>query len=113
MAVPPDAFIGADSLTSDEPNVTVVGAGYLMLDFGVERAAWLEFESKDLLENPAQESAVQASISEYNFPWDGKTEKPIKYSNGIYRLQTNGELYEGVRFGWVFFNPAESKDVIP
>ena len=32
--------------------------------------------------------------------------KPLTaYANGVYRLETNTELYEGVRFGWIIFDP--------
>ena len=27
------------------------------------------------------------------------------YADGVYRLETNPELYEGVRFAWIFFDP--------
>jgi hypothetical protein len=27
------------------------------------------------------------------------------YANGVYRLETNPELYEGVRYAWIFFDP--------
>merc|ERR1719183_336976 len=65
-AIPPSSFINAESLTTGSPNVTVVGPGRLMLDFGVERAAWLEFTSGNL---GKQYADVKASVSEYAYPW--------------------------------------------
>ena len=48
VADPPSAFQGLDSLGSATPSVTLVGKGSLRLDFGVEHAAWFEFQSPDL-----------------------------------------------------------------
>lgn len=100
----PAAFANVQSLTGENPNVTVSGIGSIRMDFGVESAAWLEFDSPDL---PAS-TQVEMSISEYNQPavtMDDaehhiKTLKPVKYGN-TYRLELNSELYEGVRFGWI------------
>jgi alpha-L-rhamnosidase len=98
------AFSNLQSLTGNNPNVTVNGTGSIQMDFGQENAAWLEFDSPDL-PNP---NAVQMSISEYNQPEITaggvvKTQVPIKYGN-TYRLELNSELYEGVRFGWIHVN---------
>ena len=94
------SFDNLQSLTNDNPNVTVKGLGSIQLDFGRENAAWLEFDSPDLA------GAVQMSISEYDEPEEipaPKTATPIKYGN-TYRLELNSELYEGVRFGWIHIN---------
>jgi len=96
------SFANLQSLTTDNPNVTVQGAGSIQLDFGRESAAWLEFDSPDLAGN------VEMSISEYNLPeinmvggaHNVKTLAPVKYGN-TYRLELNSQLYEGVRFGWI------------
>eukprot|EP01113_Clastostelium_recurvatum_P034940 TRINITY_DN4805_c0_g1_i1.p1 TRINITY_DN4805_c0_g1~~TRINITY_DN4805_c0_g1_i1.p1 ORF type:complete len:897 (+),score=108.01 TRINITY_DN4805_c0_g1_i1:22-2712(+) len=91
-------------------NVTVQGNGDIMMDFGVERASWLEFDSPDLILN--QNSYVTMSISEYNQPaivnagppHPVKTNTPAQYkgsSFSTFRLELNPELYEGVRFGWI------------
>ena len=95
-------FENLSSLTSHNPHVTINGTGSIMMDFGVESAAWLEFDSPDLT------GTVRMSISEYNKPAivnagaqnRFKTKKPVKYGN-TYRLELNTELYEGVRFGWI------------
>jgi alpha-L-rhamnosidase len=98
----PSSFSNPNSLTSDSPSVTVTGTGSIMFDFGVESAAWLEFDSPDITDS------VKMSISEYNESAvvntgaqnPVKTLAPIKYGN-TYRLELNKELYEGVRFGWI------------
>ena len=54
---------------------------------------------------------LRASISEYNEPYDGKTKPVVAYAGGVFRLEPNPELYEGVRFVWIFVdpNPASTK----
>ena len=109
-ASPAAAFSGLPSLRNGGPvGVTVHGAGALRLDFGVERAAWFEFESPDL---GAQASSVSACVSEYNDPWPGKTQ-PVKVYGTTFRLETNTELYEGVRYAWIFFKPKAGAAVAP
>jgi len=109
-AAPPAAFGNVASLTSGgKVDVTVSAAGSLRLDFGVERAAWFEFESKDL---GAQAGSVSACVSEYDNPWPGKTQK-VKAYGSTYRLETNTELYEGVRYAWIIFEPSTDAAVSP
>jgi hypothetical protein len=88
------SFDNLGSLTTEQPNVTVNGAGSIRMDFGRVSAAWLEFDSPDC---PGD---VEMSISEYNQPGPGKTQAPVKHGN-TYRLELNAELYEGVRFAWI------------
>ncbi|WP_436833837.1 alpha-L-rhamnosidase C-terminal domain-containing protein [Parapedobacter sp. DT-150] len=98
----PGSFENLASVMGDDGNILVNGEGTLCFDFGVESAAWLEFESPDL------SGEVLMSISEYNQPAivnsgpqsPHKTAKPVKYGN-TYRLELNAELYEGIRFGWI------------
>ena len=97
-----DAFGNLESATGVKTAITVKGTGSIRFDFGVESAAWLEFDSPDLAGN------VEMSISEYNQPavvnngpeHPVKTTIPVKHGN-TYRLELNSELYEGVRFGWI------------
>lgn len=103
-AVPSSAFSGIESLSTGRPNITVHGSGTLKLDFGREHAAWFEFTSPDL----DALSEVSASISEYNQPWPGKTLQPNAYAGGNYRLETNPELYEGVRYAWISVDSSKS-----
>eukprot|EP00026_Physarum_polycephalum_P000731 Phypoly_transcript_00732.p1 GENE.Phypoly_transcript_00732~~Phypoly_transcript_00732.p1 ORF type:complete len:853 (+),score=76.09 Phypoly_transcript_00732:1556-4114(+) len=109
----PSSFTNLGSLTSKSPNVTVSGNGSIILDFGVESAAWLEFDSPDLALTP-NTSMVLMSISEYNKPavvnsgvtYRVKTAQPIQY-NTTFRLELNDQLYEGVRFGWIHVNTGQ------
>jgi alpha-L-rhamnosidase len=103
-ASPESAFDGTSSLLSGSGPVSVAvrAAGKLRLDFGVERAGWFEFESPDL---GGAVASISASVSEFNHPWPGKT-KPVKAYGSTYRLETNTELYEGVRFAWIFYAPS-------
>ena len=87
---------------TDAPNVTVVGPGSIVMDFGVESAAWVEFDSFDLGDPSSQ--GVNVSIGEsnqiYMLGMVPKTDVPVQY-NTTYRLETNSQLYEGVRFAWI------------
>jgi len=89
-----ESFGNLESLTGPKPDVTVKGPGAIRLDFGVESAAWVEFDSSDC---PGD---VEMSISEYNEPGVNKTGVPVKHGN-TYRLELNPELYDGVRFAWI------------
>lgn len=93
------------------PTIRVSGAGTLVIDFAVEMPAWLEFDSADLL--PGDASALVLGTGEYN-----RVDYSIGYKRGApkvypspsacngaapctYRLETNPELYEGVRYGFI------------
>ena len=61
-------------------SVAVHAPGSVMIDFGVERAGWVEFASADLAAGRAAAAGrLQASISEYNEPYDGKTKPVVAY----------------------------------
>jgi hypothetical protein len=101
-ADPPDSFRNLNSVTNEHCQMLVSGTGSIRFDFGVESAAWLEFDSPDF------SGSVEMSISEYNEPAivnagaqnPVKTKAPVKYGR-TYRLELNESLYEGVRFGWI------------
>ncbi len=93
-ATPAGAFDNLQSLTGNSPDVGVKGPGLITLDFGLEHAAWVEFDSPDCPGN------VEMSISEYNEPGVGKTKAPVKHGQ-TYRLELNDELYDGMRFAWI------------
>jgi len=93
-AEPSGSFENLPSMTGPHPDVTVKGPGSLRLDFGLELAAWVEFDSPDC------PGGVEMSISEYNEPGVEKTKIPVKHGS-TYRLELNRELYDGVRFAWV------------
>ena len=42
-----------------------------------------------------------------------KTEVPVPYSDGIFRLELNAQLYEGVRYGFVHVNASCGAAVTP
>ena len=111
VADPPSAFFGLETLSTGKPNITVNSKGTLRLDWGVEHPAWMEFTSPDLGD---QAISCSAAISEYNEPWQVKAKvKPVTaYAGGNYRLETNPELYEGVRFSWIIFEPPESDGTV-
>ena len=73
----------------------------LFLDWGVEVAGWLEFVSPNLAAHP--NVTVRAGLSEFNTPYPGKTREVKQYGTSTFRLETNDELYEGVRFTWLYF----------
>ena len=107
LASPTSAVQNAPALLGGGGNATFLGFGSLRLDFGVERAAWFEFLSPDLAAALAGGGcAVRASVSEYSEPWTGKTQAVKAYDGGLFRLETNAELYEGVRFAWILYEPA-------
>ena len=95
-------------------HATADSAAMLRLDFGVELPAWLELDAVF----PAPSSAtLTLGIGEYDAPWQSggaahKSAVPKAYAKPpaadasapnvtTYRLETNPELYEGVRFGFV------------
>jgi alpha-L-rhamnosidase len=109
-AVPESAFEGLASLTdpsSQNVSLLVKAPGWLRLDFGLERPAWLEGISTDL-NTTGQAHLLRASISEYDEPYDTKTQPVKTYPGNTFRLETphpskDGQLYEGVRYAWLCF----------
>jgi hypothetical protein len=111
QVTPTDAIRGLNSLvssgnaSSSSSPLIIHKSCSLMLDWGVERAAWLELTSPDsLIENKTDRIRVKASLSEFNLPYPGKTKQLIRYGNHTYRLETNEQYYEGVRFTWLNFD---------
>ena len=109
-AVPESAFEGLASLTdpsSQNVSLLVKAPGWLRLDFGLERPACLEGISTDL-NTTGQAHLLRASISEYDEPYDTKTQPVKTYPGNTFRLETphpskDGQLYEGVRYAWLCF----------
>ncbi len=89
-----ESFRNLDSLTSARPAVTVTAPGSIRLDFGIESAAWVEFDSPDC------PGGVEMGISESSEPGFGKSGVPVQHGH-TYRLELNPELYDGVRFAWI------------
>ena len=102
--VPATGARGAANLVGNNGSCAVSGGAALVVDFGVERAGWFEFRLS------GDASGLLAAISEYDYPWTGKTMAPVAYDGGWYRLETNGELYEGARYAFLF--PKSDVDVL-
>ena len=109
------SFDNLESIYASPGNidVTVYGPGNITIDFGQENAAWFEIDSND-----CDDPGLLMSISEYNQPgYTGnpkypKTLAPVKYTqNGIttYRLETNPQLYDGVRYGFIHVSTQTGK----
>ncbi|KAG7358401.1 hypothetical protein IV203_014989 [Nitzschia inconspicua] len=77
----------------------------IILDWGLERAAWFELQMKT-----APNANVLASLSEFNEPYPDKTRELSKYGDITYRLETNDELYEGVRFTFLYISFSHNID---
>jgi hypothetical protein len=45
----PASFGNLSSLPGTSPNVTISGTGSIRMNFGIENAAWLELDSKDVI----------------------------------------------------------------
>jgi len=80
-------------------------------DWGVERAAWFEVmvQLQQLQDFDERDWKMEMALSEFNSVYPGKRRVPQQYPNtttasrsSTYRLETNDELYEGVRFTWLF-----------
>jgi hypothetical protein len=118
-----DAFLNTSSAAgSIACAIRVVGNGSLVVDFGVERAGWFEFDSADLL--PADAGGIVMGLSEYEtvdwlngFKQGGARVYGANCGAGgaanvcTYRLETNPvgpELYEGIRYGFLTLRSAPS-----
>jgi alpha-L-rhamnosidase len=110
----PGSFQNASSLLGPGPLVTVMGFGGLEFDYGVENAAWLEFDSADL--TPQDLAGVTLAVSEYNeyeiVNLGAKVGQPVPHAipnTTTYRLELpHPDLYEGVRFAWLMVNATPS-----
>ena len=92
------SFAGLDTASRERCDIRVNGTGTILVDFGVELPAWLEFDSPDL------SGDVTCAVSEYNEVYSArgnKTRTPRKVGEKTYRLVLNKELYEGLRFAFI------------
>jgi alpha-L-rhamnosidase len=94
----PGAFAGLKSACGHRCNITVRGTGSIQFDFGVESAAWLEFDSPDM------PGGVQMGVSEFTAPaWEHCIATPTYTGGHTYCLKLKGKFdYNGVRFGWIY-----------
>lgn len=101
----PQAFSNLQSATTAHCNITVKGTGAMRVDFGVESAAWIEFDSPDF-----HGSKVAMGVSEFNAPAHEGNSIGIPEKIGhTYRVKLNPQFYEGVRFGWVYVRSFSGK----
>ena len=89
------------SLATAQPRATIRGPVVLRLDFGVELPAWFEVDAADYNGS----APLTMGVGEYHTPWQSgggswKSGAPKRYGATL-RLETNAELYEGVRFGFL------------
>jgi alpha-L-rhamnosidase len=94
----PGSFKGLKSASGHRCNITVRGTGSLQFDFGVESAAWLEFDSPDM------PGGVEMGVSEFTAPaWEHCIAAPTHVGGHTYCLKLKGKFdYNGVRFGWIY-----------
>ena len=94
----PGSFDGLKSAPKHHCNITVRGTGNLRFDFGVESAAWLEFDSSDM------PGGVEMGISEFTAPsWENCIAAPTRIGSHTYCLKLKGKFdYNGVRFGSIY-----------
>jgi len=104
-----DDAAGAAGTAGNNMHVEISGGGTLTLDFGTERSGWFEFDSSASLTDDVLRY-LTCSLSEYNLPLKEKTKRPVRYNNTHFRLETNDELYEGIRFAFVTFDPPRGMD---
>lgn len=102
----PSSFINLDSLASTGGNATVLGPGIITISFGTESAAWPEVDSADMPDDVYE--SIIFSLSETSEAMPTKTLQPVAYGS-TYRLETNPQIYEGVRFGFVIISGRPSR----
>jgi alpha-L-rhamnosidase len=106
---PSTSFSNLDSLMTINASVTVSGPGGFVVDIATESAAWVEIDSPDIKD--ADASLLVLGFSEWTADGLGgyplKSATPKRYGN-TFRLETNSELYEGVRYAFVSLTAAPS-----
>ena len=108
----PDSFVDLHCLVEGacaNRSLTVIGEGSFRVDFGVESAGWLEIVTDDI--PPSLYANLTLSLSEDNTQYPGKILQPKAYPGGVYRIETNPYIYEGIRFGFVNVNFGDGKDI--
>lgn len=91
-----DNVSGLETIEHETCGIDIKGDCVIRFDMGAELPAWIEIDSPDM------NGEIEMGISEYNVPEIiNKTRTPVKYGN-TYRLELNSELYEGVRYGFIY-----------
>lgn len=106
LAYPVDNVQNISSLMYGYRNGSAIvsNTSTLMVDWGIEHAAWIEISLTSSLPSYI---TVQGVISEYNTPRPGNpiTFTAIPKGNpNEYRLVTNPQYYDGLRYGWITIN---------
>lgn len=96
-ADPAAAVVGVQSITNATADVAVRASALITLKFAQEGACWLEFDSPDLA---ASSAVVTLGISENKLVAPLETHPPVRH-NDTYRLESNRDLYEGVRYAFI------------
>ena len=101
--------VGCESLATETPAATITGPVQLRFDFGVELPAWLEVDTVGY--NKSSSAPITMGVGEYHTPWQSgggswKVGTPKEYpaegaATTTLRLETNAELYEGLRYGFL------------
>ena len=106
---PLTSFSNLESLMTTTPSVSVTGPGGFYVDIATESAAWVEIDSPDIKD--ADASLLVIGFSEWAADGLGgyplKSSTPKRYGS-TFRLETNSELYEGVRYAFVSLTAAPS-----
>ena len=55
----------------------------------------------DSIHWPDQKTLTRLGFSESNLPGPMGMHQPVAHPGGIYRLETNKDLYDGVRYAWL------------
>lgn len=99
----------SSAIGSLDTSILVSGSGTIVFDFGVEAAAWIEIDTEGLVQNDL--ALISMSTGEGNLPTfvgSYKTGAPAVYGSTL-RLETNEELYEGVRYAFFSLSAAPSR----
>ena len=106
---PLTSFSNLESLMTSTPSVTVSGEGGFVVDIATESASWIEIDSPDIKD--VDTTLLLLGFSEWAADGLGgyplKSATPKRYGN-TFRLETNSELYEGVRYAFVSLTAAPS-----
>lgn len=94
--LPASSFSGIDAMRTGG-SVSVHGPGLLTVKFAQEAACWVEFDSNQL---DSSGGALDISISENILPGENYRVTPARYGQ-TYRVETNNQLYEGIRYAIV------------
>jgi len=106
---PLTSFSNLESLLTSTPSVIVSGEGGFVADIATESASWIEIDSPDIKD--IDTALLLLGFSEWaadgiaGYPLKSAT--PKRYGN-TFRLETNSELYEGVRYAFVSLTAAPS-----